>query len=359
MLKGECLVIAPIEEQRDSPTNKRTQQVYDHIILEACEGFYVPRLAPKTPKPGIITMEIIESLVTVPLVIADLTDSSRNVYYELAIRHTVGLPAILIVQEDQKAEAPYDIQKMNIISYDLSDLDKLKRCKENLKEQIKKVYDLVADYKDIVSDHITLMQIPEEPSDNKRFIGLILVASMVRFEIIEPYFERIFGNKKEQEEKRDKALKEAITKLLTISAHERFLRDIEIIDKFSITHQETLDRLYREAEEIVSEINLAIENNNRNKIAFWLHKWSKNNSEFFNICLKEYQDWLSRHLEETDKSIQQSLIDKTYQGRVDSESPNYSNSAPAITVFGNVGNISAGEVKGNLKAIQKIIQKKN
>ena len=94
--KKSCFVIAPIGEA-ESDTRKRSDQVLRHIIRPAVEvcGYQAIR-ADEIDKPGVITSQVIQHVVGDPLVVADLTETNPNVFYELAIRHAIGIaPRVL------------------------------------------------------------------------------------------------------------------------------------------------------------------------------------------------------------------------------------------------------------------------
>lgn len=63
---------------------------------------------------GPITKGIFEEIYYSDFVIADLTFSNPNVYYELAISHCVGRKTILITQEEK---IPFDIGQEYVIKY--------------------------------------------------------------------------------------------------------------------------------------------------------------------------------------------------------------------------------------------------
>lgn len=63
---------------------------------------------------GSITKGIFEEIYYADFVIADLTFSNPNVYYELAISHCVGRKTILITQEEK---VPFDIGQEYVIKY--------------------------------------------------------------------------------------------------------------------------------------------------------------------------------------------------------------------------------------------------
>jgi hypothetical protein len=138
--KPVCFVISPIGEPK-SETALRADQTIRHLIRPAAEaqGFEVLR-ADGEKRPGVITTHIIERLVDSPLVIADLTESNANVFYELAIRHATRKPLVHIVTADQRI--PFDVQMMRAVKYDLADPDVLAEAREELSAQIESVKDL-------------------------------------------------------------------------------------------------------------------------------------------------------------------------------------------------------------------------
>lgn len=85
---------------------------------------------------GLITKAIIEQIISVDLVIADLTGSNPNVFYELAIRHSYRKPAIQIIKGD--VNIPFDIANMRTISYEttLSGADLAKKDIEAMMQAI-------------------------------------------------------------------------------------------------------------------------------------------------------------------------------------------------------------------------------
>src|ERR1039457_5304175 len=98
-----CFVICPIGEDGSS-ARFRSDMVMRLIIkpaVEACGFGQKDIRADEIPKGGMITTQVIERLVDADLVIADLTDSNPNVFYELAVRHVVRKPLILLIERGQ------------------------------------------------------------------------------------------------------------------------------------------------------------------------------------------------------------------------------------------------------------------
>ena len=83
-----------------------------------------------------ITNQIIDYIIDSSLVIADLTDSNPNVFYELAVRHIVEKPYIQMMKSNQ--QVPFDISGMRTIFFDI-DLEQAEFAKKDLKEQIKSI----------------------------------------------------------------------------------------------------------------------------------------------------------------------------------------------------------------------------
>lgn len=132
-----CFVISPIGSS-ESATRERADHVFDYVIEEALEDFdYTPKRADHIAEPGIITNDVIEYIVESPLVIADLTDSNANVFYELAIRHAYEKPTIQIIEEGE--EIPFDFASTRTISFDHSDVESVAEAKSKIVEQIESI----------------------------------------------------------------------------------------------------------------------------------------------------------------------------------------------------------------------------
>ena len=70
------------------------------------------------------------------MVLADLTSKNPNVFYELAVRHAVQKPVILIGEHG--LDTPFDIAAQRLIFYSL-DPDDIIEAKKQLSEQIDSV----------------------------------------------------------------------------------------------------------------------------------------------------------------------------------------------------------------------------
>ena len=130
-----CFVIAPIGEP-NSDTRKRSDQVLRYVIKPAVSQVgYEPIRADHIDKPGLITNQVIQHIVSDPLVVADLTEHNPNVFYELAVRHTLRLPLVQII--GVKDSIPFDVASARTIQVDHNDLDSVNTAIGEIVRQIR------------------------------------------------------------------------------------------------------------------------------------------------------------------------------------------------------------------------------
>ena len=130
----DCFIICPIgavASETRSRSDKLMRHVFEPILEE--KGYRAVR-ADKIPKAGLITSQIINLVIESPLVIADLTESNPNVFYELAIRHVTGRPFVHVIHKG--SSIPFDIAGVRTIEIDLGDPDSLVAAKNELSAQI-------------------------------------------------------------------------------------------------------------------------------------------------------------------------------------------------------------------------------
>lgn len=96
--KKKCFVITPIGDETD-PIRRHIEGIIDAAIIPALGEKYDIIVAHKISDPGTITKQIIKEIYNDDLVIANLTNRNPNVMYELAFRHTIGKPVIMISEK--------------------------------------------------------------------------------------------------------------------------------------------------------------------------------------------------------------------------------------------------------------------
>ena len=92
-------------------------------------GYDVTR-SDKIDEAGIVTNQIVDRLLNDDVVIADLTDHNPNVFYELAIRHAVRRPVVLIT--DHAWPPPFDLNQARVIEFDTYDVN----CHDEVRRKI-------------------------------------------------------------------------------------------------------------------------------------------------------------------------------------------------------------------------------
>ena len=124
---GECFLIAPIGDP-GTPTRERSDGIRDFIVGRAAEQLRLRVIrADDITDGGHITLQVIEHVLSARLVVADLTGSNPNVFYELGLRHAAQKPCVLI-SEDGGGDRPFDIAQLRTISFDHTNLASAHAC---------------------------------------------------------------------------------------------------------------------------------------------------------------------------------------------------------------------------------------
>lgn len=137
-MSEEVFVIMQIGE-KNSPERRRADEVADYILAPILKEFNLKLYrADRDPTPGQITPQIVRSIVSAPLVIADLTGRNPNVYYELAVAHSFGRPVIIFC--DKVSSLAFDTKDERVIEIgDIPRLSQAEEAKKELREAIKAI----------------------------------------------------------------------------------------------------------------------------------------------------------------------------------------------------------------------------
>lgn len=119
-LSDACFLISPIGHET-SEQRQHANLVLGSLIEPALEGlgFRLVR-ADKISKPGLITAQVIDHIVRSPLVIADLSFSNPNVFYELALRHACRKATVQLIRSSDSL--PFDVGQFRTVILDMTDI---------------------------------------------------------------------------------------------------------------------------------------------------------------------------------------------------------------------------------------------
>ena len=158
-------IISPIGSEK-SPDRIYFDKVRRHIIDPVAEEMgYSTIRADEIPRPGTITKQIIDHLLNDDLVIADMTEKNPNVFYELAVRHAVGKPVILLGAIGDTI--PFDLAAQRVIFYDL-DPDNIENAKNDLKRQIQEVNTDTFIVDSPIEESIKFERIDRQPTKDRK-----------------------------------------------------------------------------------------------------------------------------------------------------------------------------------------------
>ncbi len=115
-----CFYITPIGAE-DSEQRKHSDLFMSSLVQPALEelGLTVIR-ADQIGEPGMITTQVLECLKKSRLAIADLSYLNPNVFYEVALRHSLRLPVVQIIRKADKL--PFDVNQSRTLTFDTSDI---------------------------------------------------------------------------------------------------------------------------------------------------------------------------------------------------------------------------------------------
>lgn len=116
--RRRCFVISPIGAE-GSKVREHADNVFEFIIQPAVadSGLDAVR-SDHLHEPGRISEQMFREIVASDCCLAVLTGHNPNVFYELAVAHTVGTPVVALIE---KGEAiPFDIHDLRCVKYDFS-----------------------------------------------------------------------------------------------------------------------------------------------------------------------------------------------------------------------------------------------
>jgi hypothetical protein len=283
--RGECFVIAPIGEDHSS-TRERTEKVSEFIIGPAAEHCgYDVNIAHRMSTSGMISTDIVTSIVEAPLVIADLTEGNANVFYELSLRHVIGKPVVQIVQKSHPV--PFDVHNVRTIKYAL-DVEEAAKAKDELVRVIEALDESPSSNPILQANKLSVYFVEDAagPDDLKSMLDSLFLAHRVRYKVIEGFFDRKYDR---DDEARIARLSENVQAVLRESESRGFTQSTRMFHAFG-RHEAMGKRTFEGAGEILPNLLQAISQKDVDKISEHLYEWRQNNDLYILVAMKRCQE---------------------------------------------------------------------
>ncbi|NHJ21580.1 MAG: hypothetical protein EAX91_11600 [Candidatus Lokiarchaeota archaeon] len=132
-IKSNCFVIMPFSRSSEEHTEGYWTKHFNELLKPTIEELGVKTFRVEAMREDILK-SIIQSLVTSPIVVADLTDHNPNVFWELGVRQSFRQNTITIAEEGTKL--PFDVSPKATIFYNLHSEENINQFKINLKTAI-------------------------------------------------------------------------------------------------------------------------------------------------------------------------------------------------------------------------------
>jgi hypothetical protein len=108
-IKPKAFVVTQFSEQYDD--------VFNHVIKGLCEAYEVKVIrADDISGPGLIISDIIREITEAQLVIADISPSNLNVYFEVGYSLALRKPTILLAKKG--TSLPFDVAGFRVLFYE-------------------------------------------------------------------------------------------------------------------------------------------------------------------------------------------------------------------------------------------------
>src|SRR5688572_5844180 len=145
--KGTCFVVMGFGKKTDFETGRTLDldKTYKYIIKPAVvdAGMECTR-ADEIPHSGVIDVPMYERLLTADVVVADLSTSNKNAFYELGVRHALRPHTTIVICEDGAKSFPFDVNHVLIRQYhhmgEGIDFGEVERFRADLTKAIRDIF---------------------------------------------------------------------------------------------------------------------------------------------------------------------------------------------------------------------------
>lgn len=141
--KRTCFVVMGFGKKTDFETGRTLDldKTYRNIIKKAVEAAGLECIrADEIVHSGMIDVPMYEQLLNADVVVADLSTSNKNAYYELGVRHALKPYTTIVICEDGIKSFPFDINHVAVRQYhhmgEGIDSEEVDRFRDLLKEAI-------------------------------------------------------------------------------------------------------------------------------------------------------------------------------------------------------------------------------
>ncbi|HZM98342.1 MAG TPA: TRAFs-binding domain-containing protein [Pyrinomonadaceae bacterium] len=118
--RGVCFVVMGFGKKTDFETGRTLDldKTYKNIIKPAAEAARLKCVrADEIVHSGLIDLPMYEQLLTADVVVADLSTSNKNAFYELGVRHALRPHTTIIIAEDGMKAFPFDVNHVLVRQY--------------------------------------------------------------------------------------------------------------------------------------------------------------------------------------------------------------------------------------------------
>jgi hypothetical protein len=138
-----CFVVMGFGKKTDFETGRTLDldKSYKNIIKPAATAAGLEcKRADEIPHSGVIDVPMYEQLLTADVVVADLSTSNKNAFYELGVRHALRPHTTIVICEDGAQSFPFDVNHVLIRKYhhmgEGIDFDEVERFRGDLTKAI-------------------------------------------------------------------------------------------------------------------------------------------------------------------------------------------------------------------------------
>jgi MAP3K TRAFs-binding domain len=146
-VKGTCFVVMGFGKKTDFETGRTLDldKTYRNIIKPAVKDAGLECIrADEIVHSGLIDVPMYEQLLNADVVVADLSTSNKNAFYELGVRHALKPYSTIVICEDGIKSFPFDVNHVAIRQYhhmgDGIDFDEVERFRGELAAAISQIF---------------------------------------------------------------------------------------------------------------------------------------------------------------------------------------------------------------------------